>query len=207
MKFSEIDWSILRGALILLVISVVIATVALNMSYSFWNQQDTALKRTNAKLLSARGQYHALDDEEDIIATYLPRYASLEEEGIIGREHRLDWIDVLRETARVVQVPRLEYAIEAQRQFDAGVDLNVGDYSAYASSMRVTLGLLHEGDLVRFLSGLMEKASGLVGVTGCEMTRAGEALISQPRASNVNAMCVLRFITIRGPESQPGASS
>lgn len=207
MKFSEIDWSILRGALILLVISVVIATVALNMSYSFSNEQDTALKRTNAKLLSARGQYHALDDEEDIIASYLPRYAALEEEGVIGREHRLDWIDVLRETARIVQVPRLEYSIEAQQRFDVGVDLNVGDYSAYASSMRVSLGLLHEGDLVSFLSGLTEKASGLVGVTGCEMTRGGQTLINQPRASNVTARCVLRFITIRGPESKPGASS
>lgn len=207
MKFSEIDWSILRGSLILLVISVVVATVALSASYRFWGEQDVVLKRASSALSSARSQYHALDDEEDIIATYLPRYASLEEEGIIGRERRLDWIDVLRETARTVQVPRLEYAIDAQRAFDVGWDLRVGDYSVYASSMRLNLGLLHEGDLLRFLGDLSKNAPGLFGVTGCDMQRASDALAKDAQSTNVRATCVLKFITIRGPELRAGGKS
>jgi len=207
MKISEIDWSILRGSLILLIVSTLVAGAALNASYRFWSKQDTVLKRASVALSSARGQFHALDEEEDIIATYLPRYASLEEEGIIGREHRLDWIDVLRETARTVKVPSLEYAIEAQRPFDVGWDLKVGDYSVYASSMRLTLGLLHEGDLTRFLAGLTKNAPGLFGVTGCDMARGVETISSQSLDSNVNATCVLKFITIRAPEPLSGARS
>lgn len=207
MKFSEIDWSVLRGALIALVVSTLVAGAALTASYQFWSKQDIVLRRANSALSSARGQYHTLDDEEDIIATYLPRYGSLEEEGIIGREHRLDWIDVLRETARAVQVPSLEYAIEAQQPFDVGVDLKIGDYSVYASSMRLTLGLLHEGDLVRFLTSLAQSSSGLFGVTGCEIGRNAEVLSNQPRGINVNATCVLKFLTIRGPDSQAGVKS
>jgi len=207
MKLSEVDWSVLRGSLILLVVSALIIGAALSVSYRFWNKQDIVLKRANSALYSARGQYRALDDEEDIIATYLPRYASLEEEGIIGREHRLDWIDVLRETARTVNVPRLEYAIDAQHAFDVGWDLGVGDYAVYASSMRLHLGLLHEGDLLRFLADLSKNISGLFGVSGCDMRRAGEAIKNQPRASNVNVTCVLKFITIRGPELRAGARS
>ena len=207
MKLSEVDWSVLRGSLILLVVSALIVGAALSVSYRFWNKQDTVLTRANSALNSARGQYRALDDEEDIIATYLPRYASLEEEGIIGREHRLDWIDVLRETARTVNVPRLEYAIDAQHAFDVGWDLGVGDYAVYASSMRLSLGLLHEGDLLRFLADLSKNISGLFGVSGCEMQRAGETLANQPRVSNVNVICVLKFITIRGPEPRAGARS
>ncbi|MFT5175631.1 MAG: hypothetical protein ACI8W7_003823, partial [Gammaproteobacteria bacterium] len=36
MKFSEIDWSVLRGALILLLVSVLIVSGALSGSYRFW---------------------------------------------------------------------------------------------------------------------------------------------------------------------------
>lgn len=207
MKFAEIDWSILRAAVILLLVSLLIAGAALNASYQFWNEKATVLKRANSALSSARGQYHALDDEEDIIATYLPRYASLEEEGIIGRERRLDWIDVLRETARSVQIARLKYTIDAQRVFDEGWKLAVADYEVYSSDVRLTLGLLHEGDLVRFLTQLRENAPGLFGVTDCEMQRAGEALSDQPRTANVRATCVLKFITIRGPDRPSGARS
>ena len=63
MKFSEIDWSLLRSALILLVVSVLIAGAALSASYQFWNEKATVLQRASSALSSARGQYHALDDE------------------------------------------------------------------------------------------------------------------------------------------------
>ena len=122
---------------------------------------------------------------------------ALENQGIIGREQRLDWIDVLRESARDVTLPRLEYTIEAQRQFDTGMTLNVGDYDVYASSMRLTLGLLHEGDLLELLDLLDSNVSGLYGVNACRMSRSEQGVRMQADASNVNARCVLNFFTIR----------
>ena len=157
--------------------------------------------------MSARNQYHTLDDEEDIIATYLPLYSALEDQGIIGREQRLDWIEVLRESARAAQVQRLAYVIDAQQVFDTGVNLQVGNYRVYSSSMRLNLGLLHEGDLPRFLSRLRDSVSGLFAVTDCSMARAGAGLAMSADAANVNVRCVLDFITIRGPEQSPGARS
>lgn len=207
MKFSEIDWSVLRGALILLLVSVLIVSGALSGSYRFWAKHDLSLKRANSTLSSTRGQFRALDDEEDIIATYLPRFAALEEQGIIGREQRLDWIDVLRQAARTVKIPKLEYELEAQHAFDVGWDLGIGDFAVYASSMRLTLGLLHEGDLLRFFADLKKNTSGLFGVTACEMNRSGQTLSNQPLGNNVNATCELKFMTIRGPESKTGAKS
>ena len=207
MKIAEIDWSVLRGSLIFLLVSAAIAGVALSTSYRFWNKQEVLLKSANSALSSTRGQYRALDDEEDIIATYLPRYSSLEEEGIIGRERRLDWIDVLRETARKVQLPNLEYALDAQRPFDVGVDLKVGEYGVYASTMNLNLGLLHEGDLVRFFALFRDSAPGLFGVTECDLERRSETPSNNPQARNVTASCELKFITIRGPEPLSGSRS
>jgi hypothetical protein len=207
MKFSEIDWNVLKGAVVLFVIATLIAGFGLYFSQQFWSKQHRSLNRANNALVSSRRQYHTLDDEENIIATYLPRYAALEEEGIIGREHRLDWIDILRETARKSEIRSVEYVIEAQQPFDVGVDLGVKDYVVYASSMRLTLGLLHEGDLLLFLKSLNDNVPGLFGVTGCQMRRIGTVLSSNPRADNVSAICNLNFLTIRNSKSQPGAAS
>ena len=206
MKVSEIDWSILRGAMVLMAISAVTGVTALAASYQFSGTQEDALTRERARLLSARGQYQALDEEEDIIATYLPRYVALEEGGIIGREQRLDWIDVLRESARDTKVPRLEYTIAAQSPFDPGVKLNIGDYTIFSSAMRLNLGLLHEGDLLELLERFGSDVSGLFGVTGCSISRADRELRMAPDASNVEAVCVLNFITLRQPETVAGGS-
>ena len=172
MKFSEIDWSVLRGSVILIVVALLIAGTALIFSFQFKSDKEATLARERAAMLAARGQYQTLDEEEDIIATYLPKYGALEVQGIIGREQRLDWIDVLRESARAVQVPRLQYTIDAQRTFDTGVDLQVGDYQVFASSMQLNLGLLHEGDLIRLLGRMRKDVRGLFGVSGCQMSRA-----------------------------------
>ena len=107
----------------------------------------------------------------------------------------------------MIKIPKLEYELEAQHAFDVGWDLGIGDFAVYASSMRLTLGLLHEGDLLRFFADLKKNTSGLFGVTACEMNRSGQTLSNQPLGNNVNATCELKFMTIRGPESKTGAKS
>ena len=106
-----------------------------------------------------------------------------------------------------MRVPRLQYVIEAQEKLDTGVDLRVGDYEVYSSQMRLDLGLLHEGDLVRLLARMHDSVSGLFGVSGCSMTREADPFKQAGDATNVQASCILNFITIRGPERAARAPS
>ena len=206
MKVADVDWVLLRGAIIALVLATLVAGSALAASKAFMNRQENALQRERSAFLAARSQYHALDEEEDIIATYLPRYLALEEAGIIGREQRLDWIDVLREAARASRVQSLSYVLDAQQRFDPGFTLNVGDYALYVSSMRLDIGLLHEGDLLEFIDRLRAQMPGLFGINGCRMTRANGALRMAADAVNVDAQCQVNFYTLRRPDALAGAS-
>jgi hypothetical protein len=206
MRAADVDWRLLRGGLVLLLISASIAGGALAASHSFTSRQVNALQRERSAFLAARSQYHALDEEEDIIATYLPRYLALEDAGIIGREQRLDWIDVLRESARAARVQSLSYVLNAQQSFDPGMTLNVGDYAVYASSMRLDIGLLHEGDLLEFLARLHEQMPGLFGVTGCRMARTERTLRMEADAANVEVQCTLNFYTLRKADAPARAS-
>lgn len=197
MKLAEVDWGVLRWSLIALLVAVAVAGGAVLASHAFWQKHDSDLKRSRAQFMSARAQYQTLDEEEDIIARYLPRYVGLEQGGIIGREKRLDWIDSLREAARAVRVPSLQYTIEAQQGFDPGVNLNLGEHQLYASTVRVTVGLLHEEDLFNLLARLRRRVSGLFGVRSCDITRNGDHITMAHDAENLRATCELQFITIR----------
>ena len=197
MTLADVEWKTLRGAIIALLIAIAIASVALMSSFKFSEKQQALFKRDRAQLLSARGQYQTLDEEEDLIAAYLPRYVGLEQGGIIGREQRLDWIDSLRESARAVRVPSLQYTIEAQRPFDAGSAFNAGEYKLYASTVRLNVGLLHEEDLFNLLSRFRRRVAGLFGVRECEFGQRNESVVMAADAVNVSATCELQFITIR----------
>ena len=197
MRLAEVDWSVLRWSLIGLAGALIVAGGTAAASHAFWSKHDIALKRTQARFLTARAQYQTLDEEEDLIARYLPRYVALEQGGVIGREQRLDWIDSLREATRAVRVPSLQYTIEAQRGFDPGVALEMGNFELYASTVRLTLGLLHEQDLFDLLSRLRSRVAGLFGVRSCNITRVGDDVTMEHDAVNLHAVCELQFITIR----------
>ena len=203
MRAAEIEWSVLRGSIIFLVIAVVISAGSLAGSYQFANLKNKTHKREQAKFISARTQYRTLDEEEGLIAIYLPRYVALENAGIIGREKRLDWIESLRQSAKQSQVAKMQYDISAQKLFETKIPLDVGDYKIYASTMSLNLGLLHEGDLFTLLDNLSSSLTGLYGLSECDLKRKGPEIRNEVDAVNLSARCALNFLTIRKTDPNP----
>ena len=203
MRAAEIEWSVLRGSIILLVIAVVITAGSIVGSYQFANSKNKINKREQAKYMSARTQYHTLDEEEGLIAIYLPRYVALENAGIIGREKRLDWIESLRQSAKQSQVAKMQYDISAQKPFETNIPLDVGDYKIYASTMSLKVDLLHEGDLFALLDNLNSSITSLYGLSECDLKRKGSEISNEVDAINLSARCNLNFLTIRKLDSDP----
>ncbi len=202
MNAAEIDWRVLRGSMIGLVIVVLISGGALLGSYQFANAKRLLQKRERANFMNARNQYHTLDKEEGLIATYLPRYIALETAGIIGREKRLDWIESLRQSAKQAQVAKLNYRIDAQKPFNTGTKLEVGNYRVFASRVSVDVDLLHEGDLLALLDNFNRSVAGLYGLSDCAIQHPGKEISMAADAINLRAKCHLNFLTIR--KSDPG---
>lgn len=197
MRLAEVDWSILRGGLISLFVSLLISGGLLGTSYHFWTKMDREYKRERAALFAARSQYQNIDDEEKLIENYFPRYQELETAGLIGKERRLDWIDTLRLSAQEVELPALRYVIDSQELYRPDFPLPESAFQIFASNMELNLGLLHEGDLPALLDDLNRKAAGFYTVASCDINRAQQEFIKNPDAINVTAECGLRWITIR----------
>jgi hypothetical protein len=203
MKLDQIDWSVLRNALILLLISIAISGGVLSSSFYFWDKMDRTHKRERSALFGVRAQYQNIDEEEKIIQRYLPLYRDLQSRGVIGQERRLDWIDTLRQASQRVELPMLRYAIDSQNIYRPEFVVPSGTFQIYSSNMRLDLGLLHEGDLETLFADLDANAVGLYTVSNCDLRRnhRQREFVKRADATNLKAECGLRWLTIKQPSA------
>ena len=198
---GDIDWSILRGSVVLLVVSVVVGVAILSGSYYFWGAMSKEFDRQHRQLQGVRRKYHTVDEEERIIETFLPRYQALEQEGIIGREYRLDWIEKLRDASKALKLPSLVYDIETQEAFEPTIPVQDGKFKVFVSRMNLQLGLLHEEDLLRLLQNLDKNVAGLYSVSRCSVSRTRLEFQKSPTEQNLTANCTLNWFTVKEGES------
>ncbi len=205
MKLDQIDWGVLRNALILLAISIAISGGLIGSSFHFWEKMDRMYKRERSALSGVRTQFQNIDEEEKIIEKYLPLYRDLESKGIIGQERRLDWIDTLRQASQRVELPMLRYVIDSQSIHQPEFLVPDGSFQIYSSNMQLDLGLLHEGDLGSLFAELDANATGLYTVFNCDLSRnhRQRQFVKRADATNLRANCGLRWLTIK---QRPAAS-
>jgi hypothetical protein len=205
MKAADIEWSMLRGALIALAIAVVVSVGMLGASYQFWESADKSLKRAQNQLRATRAKYRTVDEQEAMIATFYPQFLELASQGIIGRERRLDWIENLSRADENLKLPSLTYSIDTQAPFAAEFPLAGGAYRLYASQMNLTVGLLHGQDLFNLLGRLDDDAQGLYSVDRCSLVRRRD-VPGSPRQVHLTSSCQLRWFTIKKPGEEGAAS-
>lgn len=199
MKASDIDWGILRGALIFLCAALVVSGALFAGGQYIWHQATEGHEAERRSLISVRSQYQALDDERRLIEDYLPRFEELDAKGIIGEEHRLNWVEALRDAASRVKLPGLRYQIYKQEEYTPEFPIETGTLRLYGSDMNLEISLLHEGDLPALLRVLKRQAQGVYSVRACTVVRADSELHKDPKKPNLEATCDLTWFTIREP--------
>ncbi len=206
MKAADIEWSMLRGALIGLAIALAVAVGVLGVSYHFWESADKSLKSAQRLLNNSRAKYRTVDEQEATINTYYPQFQALENQGIIGSERRLDWVENLRRLDETLKLPRLTYSIDTREAFTPEFPVPGGAYQPFSSEMNLTLGMLHGQDLFELLSRLDESAQGLYSVDSCNLKRRRDTPGPSAKESHVTSNCVLRWFTIKKPGEEGTAS-
>jgi hypothetical protein len=152
-------------------------------------QVQNSLKQAEERASEIQKRLRQVNIEEQEIRAKSAVFRQLEARRIVGPEQRLDWIelvDAIREQNRLFDI---NYEISAQK----GDGAPLGDFSFKQSEMRFQLPLLHEGDLLGFLTQLQARAPALIHVRQCELTRADGR---QPGDPNLDARCRVEWTTI-----------
>jgi hypothetical protein len=178
-----------------------IMTLAIGAGLVYYS--DVVLKQTKGALLQQQNQLREANlrlqksgDEKDVIVRYLGRYEFLQRMGFAGPEQRINWLDGLRLTNQQVQLFGVDYQIGKQQPYPYASEFGSGQLTLHQSLMNIRLGLLHEGDLMRFLGTLAKLGAGVFSVNECIIERLdfGGSIRFQ---SNLRANCELAWITVR----------
>ncbi len=168
----------------------------------FANQQLAAsrerFKTVNSERQQARERLARISEEEREVSERLEVYRRLRELNIIGKERRLDWADSIQRIRLAREMLDVRYRIEPQKLL-ASIQGKPGKVEFNASTMRLELALLHEGDLLGFLDDLRGAGNAYVSVRRCDITRSGSA--APPTGTSVltprlRAECQIDLITV-----------
>ena len=198
MARAKVDWTVLRGALGVFALCAAVAAAILAASFLFREQMYKRFQSSQARFADASQRYLSVDEEDHMIRENYPRFIELYNEGIIGHENRLNWIEVLRNAGRAIGMPELRYNISSQTMDTPPFLGNTGSYQIYTSTMRLEMGLLHEYDFSSLLDDLDKHAAGLFSVSTCSFTRAPKIKFNI-HAKNISASCKLMWYTINLP--------
>jgi type II secretory pathway pseudopilin PulG len=186
-------FNVLKLSLILLLAALLLAGVGVTWSRAKAQEAKAALLQQQDALEAAQRQFDRSREQQQLIDTHLADYQALAKRGFVGAEDRLAWIEAVQlassETGLAGPAYRLNPRAVSDPQLSQGLSLG-------QTTMILTLPLLVETDLPRFLAALDSRATGIYRVRGCRLSRLGDAsfeAINQPR---LQAECELLWFTV-----------
>jgi len=195
MNFSAEEFRKLAGPL-----AILIALWAAGGGLIYWMQQEQRSATQQLAGASAeRGQaverLTRIAEEEKEVKDKLEVYRRLKSLHILGEEQRLEWADAMTRIRTSRELLDLHYTVGRERLLVSapGKPANV-DF--YASTMKVDIALLHEGDLLGFLHDLRESGNAFYAVKRCLITRTGIAATGTSIVPRLRADCDIDLITI-----------
>lgn len=179
---------------------VLVVLLAAGAGLIYWIQQDQRaaiqqLAAARTERAQARERLTRIAEEEKEVNDKLEIYRRLKQAHILGEEQRLEWADAMTRIRTSRELLDLRYLVERQRALFsvAGKPANV-DF--YASTMKVGIDLLHEGDLLAFLRDLRESGNAYHSIKRCMISRTGGVPTGVSISPRLRADCEIDLITI-----------
>jgi hypothetical protein len=193
---NRADLQALRNPLIATLVVLLAGAAAIYYFDRLKKEARLQLTQQQVLLKEARTRLQKSGEEKDIIVKYLDGFRQLESSGFIGEEQRINWLDGLRLANQQADLFGVDYQIAMQRPYPYAAGFNPGQLMLNQSLMVLRFRLLHEEDLMRFLTALGRQGGGIFTVDQCVMKRldTGGVIRFQP---NVGAECELSWITAK----------
>jgi hypothetical protein len=202
MKITGKDLSRLKLPALVFLAAATVSVVLVGLSSGYRERVERALRTQASALQEARNRYQRSGEEREIILRYLPVYQELEQQGFIGAERRINWLESLRIANVESGLFGVDYQLRPQEPFPLADKSNPIAPRVLHSQMNLSMGLVHEGDLMRFLRALAAQRAGLFTLTSCTLERNGLSSTPAPRQANLTAQCKLSWVTVAADEGK-----
>ncbi len=185
---SDLKWSLGAFLLSLLLGGSLIAASNQSQEQALKNRQTA-----QSQLGEARSQLSAAENDQENMSSYAMEYNTLVTQKVIGNEQRLDWIEGLEKLRQQGRVLDFKYTIAPQQAYAPNPPLEAGNYQLNRSNMSMQIDLLHEEQLLHFLSAMHSQIKGWFILDGCTLSRAEASADTSP----LKAECTGGWFTMK----------
>jgi len=196
-KLQQFDWEYFKKALVVLVVSCAVSIAVSMISYTYAEKKRVMNKGSQSYLNKMKFQYQDAVKQLEMVGLYNEDYSKLQQQGFIGDENRLDWVETLRIIAKKRQVATIGYKIKALKKYIPDYKLKTKLFQINTSEMVLQMKLLHERDLLDIFNDLNRRTAGVYDIKKCKLQIGGDEIIYEAQAVNIKAVCTLNWFTIQ----------
>lgn len=200
MKLDANDLKRMQWAIAFLVVMTLIGGGSVWSVQQLKRSSEKSLRDVSAERRDIQGKLARAREEQQELRDKIGRFRELKAHGLIGPEQRLDWIEIIARLKAARGIFKLDFEFAPQRPVDASVlpgGASAGGFEIMSSQMRLQLQLLHEGELLNFLSALRDAVPALVQVRSCTIERLAPGNTDRGKNAQLKAECILEWITLR----------
>jgi hypothetical protein len=157
-------------------------------------RDNRTLSATQNELRHAQQRLARTAQEEREAHEHVALYQQLSELRILGEERRLEWVEALERIRALRELAELRYQVERQKVLKTLPGRPVLELRS--SALKVELALLHEGDLLGFLSDLRASGNAYYLVRQCSIAKTADAVPAASMAPRLRASCQIDLITL-----------
>lgn len=190
---NNIDYSLLRGRIILFCSVLIVCALLLWFSFSQLAQQEQMMVNTQSDMDYAEEEIDRLNNLVSLFENFNNDYKKYEAKGFLNEEKRLSWIETLEKTAGQLRLDNLRYEITPRQTISNNNIYLPPNITLFESKLTLESGLVHEGDLIHLISNLSKLKSGLFVVDNCKIQRMDATVLASK--SNFNAKCSTSWYT------------
>ncbi len=203
MKLTKQDWLMLQFPLVALGTVVVLVLLLAGYTGTLKDAAWQNLQTQQYQFDQARNRFQTSGSEKDMIVRYLPLYLDLVQQGFVGEERRIEWIDDLRTINQQYKLFGINYSIGAQEAKGPPLNMATGPFGLHRSVMKIEVPLLHENDLLTIVDALATRRRASFLLRDCTISRLQEGGRSQFQP-NLSAGCEIEWLTITEPPRMGG---
>lgn len=170
------DLMLLKWSVLTLVICLLLASGIVMVTNSIQREATQSLANAQSSLRETRTLVDDIEVEEATVIRFVDRYEQLQRDGVIGTEDRLQLLERFSEIRAQYELFPISVSIEEQKgmplEYADGISEPGAPVNIRYSRINLSLSLLHEEDLTRLISALLD-SPGLYQIEECSIRQSG----------------------------------
>ncbi len=198
---NKIPPSLTKAGIVFALVSI-ISLVGIFASYMYLDDTNQAQFSAGRTTRLWQSRINTSVKNNQIIDESENNFIKLVNQGVMGKEDRLNWFETIQNTADKRGMPSVRYSISRQVKLDRdNIKRDFPGIDVFKSTMTLNMKIGHEGDLFALLNSL-EKAKGLFVVDHCNIERVNRK--ASAMINNMQAYCKLGWYTFKSSKLDAG---